>query len=171
MPMDSKQIDELLKKYWNCETSLDEEQLLREYFNGRNVPEQFNDASLLFQYFHNQKKKSVGDLAVDENLLAKPKQESKIRSSGWVYNTLRIAAGVLVLMTAIWFVRSEIRKSTPQEIVDTYDDPQLAFEETKRALLMISKGFGTAEQQAKKINLFNEAQDQIEGKVAQENNN
>jgi hypothetical protein len=169
--MDSKQIDELLKKYWNCETSLEEEQLLREYFNGRNVPEQFNDASLLFQYFYDQKKKSPGDLAVDENLLTKPKRESNIRSSGWVYNTLRIAAGVLVLMTAIWFVRSEIRKSTPQEIVDTYDDPQLAFEETKRALLMISKGFGTAEQQAKKINLFNEAQDQIEGNVQQENNN
>jgi hypothetical protein len=28
---------------------------------------------------------------------------------------------------------------------------------------MISRGFGTAEQQAKKINLFNEAQEQIQG--------
>jgi hypothetical protein len=169
--MDSKQIDELLKKYWNCETSLEEEQLLRDYFNGRNVPEQFKDASLLFQYFHDQKKKSASDLTIDQNILAKPKADNKVRSVTWAYNTLRIAAGVLVLMTAIWFVRSEIRKSTPQEMVDTYDDPQLAFEETKRALLMISKGFGTAEQQAKKINLFNEAQDQIEGKVQQENKN
>lgn len=162
--MDSKRIDELLSKYWNCETSLEEEQMLREYFNGKDIPEQFKEASPLFQYFQEQKKKSVGDQAFDESISLTPKVDGKVRSVNWVYNSLRIAAGVVVLMTAIWFVRSEIRRSTPQEIVDTYDDPQLAFEETKRALLMISKSFGTAEQQAKKINLFNEAQDQIEGK-------
>ena len=162
--MDSKRIDELLSKYWKCETSLEEEQLLREYFNTKDIPEQFKEASPLFQYFREQKKKSVGDLALDESISLQPKVDRKVRSLNWVYNSMRIAAGVLVLMTAIWFVRSEIRKNTPQEIVDTYDDPQLAFEETKRALLMISKSFGTAEQEAKKINLFNEAQDQIEGK-------
>lgn len=166
--MDSKRIDELLNKYWNCETSLEEEQLLKEYFNGQHIPEQFKEASPLFQYFLEQKKKSIGDLVFDERISVKPKTDRKVRSLRWVYNSMRIAAGVLVLMTAIWFVRSEIRKSTPQEIVDTYDDPQLAFEETKRALLMISKSFGTAEQQAKKINLFNEAQDQIEGKKQEE---
>ena len=74
---------------------------------------------------------------------------------------MRIAAGIVVLMAAIWFVRSEIRESTPQEIVDTYDNPKEAFEETKRALMMISKSFGKAEEQAKEINLFNEAQQQI----------
>jgi hypothetical protein len=47
---------------------------------------------------------------------------------------------------------------------DTYDDPQKALEETKKALLMISKGFGRAEQQAKKINLLNEAQEKIQTK-------
>ena len=65
-------------------------------------------------------------------------------------------------MVAVWFVRSEIRQTTPQELVDTYSDPELAFEETKKALLMISRSFGTAEEQAKKINLFNEAQQQIQ---------
>ena len=75
---------------------------------------------------------------------------------------MRIAAGIAVLMVAVWFIKTEVRKSTPQEIVDTYDDPQLAFEETKKALMMISKGFGQAEQEAKKINLFNEAQEEIQ---------
>ena len=49
-------------------------------------------------------------------------------------------------------------------MVDTYDDPKLAFEETKKALMMISKSFGTAEEQAKKINMFNEAQEEIQKK-------
>jgi hypothetical protein len=80
------------------------------------------------------------------------------------YNTMRIAAGLAVVFVATWFIRSEIRSSTPQEVVDTYDDPKLAFEETKKALLMISRSFGTAEEQAKKLNLFNEAQEEIQKK-------
>lgn len=78
-----------------------------------------------------------------------------------VYNTMRIAAGIAVLMVAIWLIRTEVRKSTPQEMLDTYNDPKLAFEETKKALMMISKSFGTAEEQAKKINLFNKAQEEV----------
>jgi hypothetical protein len=45
---------------------------------------------------------------------------------------------------------------------DTYSDPKLAFEETKKALMMISKGFTKAEQETRKINLFNEAQENIQ---------
>jgi len=83
---------------------------------------------------------------------------------------MRIAAGLAVLLMAVWFVRNEVRESTPQEVVDTYDDPQLAFEETKKALLMISKSFGTAEEQAKKINMFNEAQEEIQKKQKEKDN-
>jgi NAD(P)H-hydrate repair Nnr-like enzyme with NAD(P)H-hydrate dehydratase domain len=77
-------------------------------------------------------------------------------------NSMRIAAGIAVLMVAVYFIRTEVRKTTPQEIVDTYDDPKLAFEETKKALMMISKGFGKAEEGAKKINLLNEATEEIQ---------
>ncbi len=166
--MDSKRIEELLKKYWECETSLEEEQMLVDYFSSGNVPEQFKEASSLFQYFQHQKKKSLSDSSFDGYAFTKSKGENINRRVGWVYNSLRIAAGIIVLMTAIWLVRSEIRETIPQEMVDTYDDPQLAFEETKKALLIISKSFGTAEEQAKKINLFNEAQQQIEGKTNEE---
>jgi hypothetical protein len=77
---------------------------------------------------------------------------------------MRIAAGLAVVFVATWFIRTEVRKSTPQEIVDTYDDPKLAFEETKKALMMISRSFGTAETQAKKIDMFNEAREEIQKK-------
>jgi hypothetical protein len=75
---------------------------------------------------------------------------------------LRIAAGVAVLLAAVYFVRQELREDQAIAAEDTFEDPQQAFEETKKALLMISKGFGRAEQQAKKINMFNEAQEKIQ---------
>lgn len=161
--MDSKRIEELLSKYWNCETSLEEEKMLREFLIGQDVPEQFREASLLFQYFDAQRQQSLAESPFDQQTMTRMVGSTKSRVMSWVHSTLRIAAGIAVLATAVWFVRSEIRNDTPQEIIDTYSDPELAFEETKKALLMISKSFGTAEEQAKKINLFNEAQEKIEG--------
>lgn len=165
MLMDSNRLNELLNKYWNCETSLEEEQQLREHFKGRDIPEELKETAGLFRYFEESKKKSLSDISFDRTVIAKlhaPPKKGKV--ARLFYNSMRIAAGVAVVMVATWFIRTEVRKTTPQEVVDTYDDPKLAFEETKKALMMISKSFGTAEEQAKKINMFNEAQEEIQKK-------
>ena len=164
MPMDSKQINELLNRYWNCETSLEEEQQLREYFKSDDIPLEWRETAALFQYFEENKKKSLRDVSFDNQILEKVRPVAAGRVKKMFYNSMRIAAGLVVVMMSLWFIRNEVRKSTPQEMVDTYDDPKLAFEETKKALMMISKSFGTAEQQAKKLNLFNEAQEEIQKK-------
>jgi hypothetical protein len=162
--MDFNKIDELLNKYWNCETSLEEEEQLRAYFKSSHIPEQWKETASLFQYFETMKKKSLNDVAFEDTILKQTVAKPKGKVTRLFYNSMRIAAGVAVLATAVWFVRNEVRETTPQEMVDTYDDPKLAFEETKKALLMISKGFGTAEKETKKLNLFNKAQEEIKKK-------
>lgn len=163
--MDSKKIEELLKKYWDCETSLEEEQQLHAYFREGDFPEQLKETAELFRYFNDHKKKTLTDVSFDHDILKKVKTPAKSKMATLIYNTMRIAAGVIVLMVAVWLVRNEIRETTPREMVDTYNDPKLAFEETKKALMMISKSFGTAEEQAKKINLFNEAREEVQKKT------
>lgn len=160
--MDSKKIEELLQKYWNCETSLEEEQQLREYFRNEKGSEG-NEAATLFHYFEQQKNNTVNEQFEKEVLGQIKKPKGKV--TNLVQTSLRIAAGVAVLVVAVFFVRQEIRKSDTVAMEDTYDDPQKALEETKKALMMISKGFGRAEEQAKKINLLNEAQDKIQTKA------
>lgn len=158
--MDSKRIDELLARYWECETTLEEEQELQEYFNGGNVADEHLSTAPLFRFYRENKKKTV-DASFEQEVFRQVKAKSgKVRSL--FLNSMRIAAGIAVLMVAVYFIRTEVRKTTPQEIVDTYDDPKLAFEETKKALMMISKGFGKAEEGAKKINLLNEATEEIQ---------
>jgi hypothetical protein len=164
MPMDSKKIDELLNKYWECETSLEEEQQLREYFEGSNLPDQHKEAASLFRYFSQHKKKSMNEEGFEKHLLISAKSKSHGKVVQLLYNSMRIAAGIAVLVAAIYFVRKEIHESDPVAMEDTYDDPKLAFEETKKALMMISKGFTKAEQETRKINLFNEAQEEIQKK-------
>lgn len=160
--MDSEKINELLKKYWNCETTLEEEQQLQVYFRSSSVPESLKEAAALFTYFDHRRKKNLTDVSFDARVkkaLHKPKGQLMTLA----YNSMRIAAGVIVLVVAIWLVRMEVRKTSPlPETADTYNDPKLAFEETKKALMMISKSFSTAEEQAKKINLFNEAQKDLQ---------
>jgi len=157
--MDSEHIHALLEKYWRCETSLEEEQQLRTYFRRPDIPESLRETAALFRHLDESRNK-VLDSTFDKEVM---KRVSKTRTivRKWVYNSMRIAAGIVVVVMAVWLVRVEIRQSQPVSDQDTYSDPELAFEETKKALLMISKSFNLAEQQARKIQLFNEAQNEI----------
>lgn len=157
--MDSEKIDDLLKRYWSCETTVAEEQQLQAYFSEGKFPEHLQDTASLFRYFGEHRKKSIPDASFDSTL--KKKLRGRGKAATLVFNTMRIAAGIVVLLVAVWLVRTELRKSSPAEMADTYDDPKLAFEETKKALMMISKSFGTAEEHAKKINVFNDAQQEV----------
>ena len=54
--MDFKNMEQLLEKYWNCETSLEEEQQLRDFFKGNAIPEALNETASLFRFFEEEKK-------------------------------------------------------------------------------------------------------------------
>ncbi len=158
--MDSENIDKLLEKYWNGETSLEEEEALKAHFRTSPIPESLKETAALFRYFEERRQKELTDNSFDKQVLQKLRRP-KARTTTLLYNSMRIAAGIVVLILAVWLVRLEVRRSTPPEFADTYSDPGKAFEETKKALMMISRSFSTAEEQAKKINLFNEAQQEI----------
>lgn len=55
MRMDYNQLETLIKKYWDCETSLEEEERLREWFRAHEVPDRFKETAKLFSYFDEQK--------------------------------------------------------------------------------------------------------------------
>jgi len=165
--MDSKQIEQLLEKYWNCETSLEEEQYLRDYFKTETVSDSLRETAELFRYFDLQKKQQLNDTSFDHVVVKEIKANVPRGKGVKLYNYARIAAGVAVLAAATFFIRQEIRKSYPKEVADTYSDPKLAFEETKKALLMISKGFGKAQKETEKIKIFNEAEQKIRSEQTQ----
>jgi len=168
--MDSKQLEQLLEKYWNCETSLEEEKQLREHFRGE-VPKNLKETADLFRYFETQQTQTVVGSDFDAVVRKKIKQlQPQGKSVSMVFNFARIAAGLLVVITATYFVRQEVRKAYPPEIVDTYSDPRLALEETKKALMMISKGFNKAQKEAGKIKVFNEAEEKLQKQGKTEEN-
>jgi hypothetical protein len=161
--MDSERIKELLQKYWDCQTTLEEEKTLRDYFHKESVPSDLKEAAALFQYFNEQRQRNLTDVAFDTNLKRKLQPAGgKVRSL--IFNSLKIAAGISVVVASFWLVRSQLRSTAKEELVDTYDDPKKAFEETKKALQLISKNFGKAQKASANINLINEATDKLQAK-------
>lgn len=156
--MDLDKINQLLQKYWNAETSLEEEEQLKAFFAREPVPEHLKEMAGLFRYFEAQKKMVVDDSTFDKTIKKKLQPEGKTIS---MVQVARIAAGIFVVIAATFFVRQEIRKAYPDEPDDTYTDPKVAFEETKKALMMISKGFNKAQKETGKLNLLNEATDKL----------
>ena len=165
--MDSR-IEQLLEKYWKCETSLEEEKELRSFFSENSVPDELRETAMLFKYFKVQKEQSVDEVEFVKKVKAKTTIEKQGKTIKMIFTSAKIAAGVVVLLAASFLVRQEIRKSYPVEVADTYSDPQLAFEETKKALMMISRTFGKAKEEAGKIKVFSEAEQIIQRGASKE---
>ncbi|MGN1375062.1 MAG: pyruvate ferredoxin oxidoreductase [Prevotella sp.] len=57
--MDYKYIEQLLERYWNCETSLEEEQILRSFFSQKDVPSELLQYRNLFTYINDDMNTNV----------------------------------------------------------------------------------------------------------------
>ena len=52
--MDYKYIEQLVERYWNCETTTEEERILRTFFSQKDVPVQLLQYRDLFAYQQQQ---------------------------------------------------------------------------------------------------------------------
>lgn len=67
--MDYKYIEQLLERYWVCETTLEEEEILRAFFCQKDVPENLLPYRSLFVYEHEEKKMDVLGDDFDQKML------------------------------------------------------------------------------------------------------
>ncbi len=59
--MDAKYIEQLLERYWQCETTLEEEAKLRDFFSGDNIPARLLRYKDLFVYQQLQQEERLGE--------------------------------------------------------------------------------------------------------------
>lgn len=150
----------LIEKYFEGETSLEEEVQLREYFNHGQVADELKMYQPLFQHFASEQEQVVSD-GFDEALFHKMEaSEAKIvKMRAWPKQLLRIAAIGAVLVVAMIFLQRSNQKPAQVASVDwsKYEitDEKLAYEETVKALKLLSsklnKGTKKATQEVEKM--------------------
>ncbi|MBF2707622.1 hypothetical protein [Flavobacterium soyangense] len=128
--MESNKIESLLEKYFRGETSISEEIELRDYFSSLNVSPNIEQYKPLFDYLI---------LAKEQNF----EQEMVLKSTKRNLTWLSIAASVVVLLgigTYSYFNYNNVNQDTD---LGTYDNPEIAFRETQKALSMLSTHLNT----------------------------
>jgi hypothetical protein len=136
--MEYQEIEELLNRYLEGESSLEEEALLKDFFSQPGMDAKYREYQEMFRYYAAARQEAVPPFETEKelNLLMEKewKKETQTRFSR-VYAWVGSAAAVLVLSFGLFQYLDK-----PKPIVqDTFTDSRLAYIETKRALLKVSK--------------------------------
>lgn len=106
--MDYKYIEQLLERYWDCETSLEEEQILRSFFNQKDIPAELIQYKEFFVYETESKAERLGE-DFDKRIMqmvATPKQVSISRTT-WrqrltpLFNAAAVVAVIVTVGNAM----------------------------------------------------------------------
>jgi len=138
--METNEIKQLLEKYYEGSTTIAEEQILKDYFQDQSVAAGLETDKELFLYTTSESKTIILNSLLEDkliNLIDKQESNSKnVRRFPLGYRIAGIAAS-LAIIVACYFTM--IKSNHKIAFKDTYSNPQLAYAETKRALLYISE--------------------------------
>jgi hypothetical protein len=164
--MDLDRVKILLERYWNCASTIEEENELRVLLNSEDVPSELEESAALFKYFESQRQTTL-DNKFDDAIVDKIKHQKTpiLRSlNSGLQNYMRVAAAVLVIIAASLVFRMEMwQGDRPSNLLveDTYKTPEEAYEETKRAFMLIAEKMNSGRKQAEKIGILNKAENKI----------
>ena len=159
----SFEIEKLLSKYWKNETSLQEEEQLRSFFNQQHVADHLKKYQSLFVYQALEKQKRVSENFENDVLERIRQYEEPMKPSiaRTFSNSWMKYAAIFILGFAV-FLGYQSWKGNQIEhfaLEDTEQTPEEALKETKKALLLISAHLNKGEEQVTKLATFNSVQE------------
>lgn len=146
--MNNQKLEILLHRYFEGETSLEEEQLLKQYFLDEEVPPHLRKYRSLFVMFHDEAHRTTSKEASIE------KPETPWYQRDWWRNAA-VAASVVILLGLGLFIDSHLQKVSDQEVV-------AAYKKTHEAILRASSYLATGKEEAKHLQHFNKAIEQVQ---------
>ena len=134
--MDYAMINELLNKYWLCETSLEEERELRRFFASEEVPEHL----LAYKaWFCGRDEAAIPVLGADfdKRILKKIKPKERLSFHLGRRYVTGIAASLAILVAASLYVYNQTDWADPS-YQDTYQTPEEALRAAQVSLSIVS---------------------------------
>jgi len=137
-------IETLLDNYFDGNTSLQEEIILKEYFAKKDVPEHLQQYQAMFAYFAQNKKEKA-----PQNIQVKPKE--KTLNFSW----LPKVAVVLLLLAFGYFLFLKRQSDAEKK------EAQIAFLETQKALKLVSQTLNKGNYAVSYLNEFESSKKKI----------
>ncbi|MGD0757170.1 MAG: hypothetical protein ABR927_19160 [Bacteroidales bacterium] len=134
--MNEEELKRLIEKYYNGESTEEEERTLRDYFRKNNIPEGYEAEKLIFSYYTETVEVPEPSIDFEARILAGIDASEMNRGSGkmkkYLLPLLSAAAGLLILTGSYFFFfnRAETR--------DSFTDPEIAYAETIKILRDVS---------------------------------
>ena len=131
--MRPERIAALLEKYWQAETTVEEERILAEYFRSPDVPPEWESHRELFSFFSQEAQVKPGEY-LEERIMQHIHPRRHL--AWWA------AAAVIILLLGLIPLLQPERVHVGQKtyaLADTYDDPQQALAAVQKALFTVSK--------------------------------
>lgn len=164
--MDYREARVLLNKYWEAETTLEEERKLKVFFasHEEQLPTDLSEAAPLFNFYHEEAAVKMPEWEAPSPWESKKgtvirQGRLRIARNYWEY-----AAIFVLVLSSIWLLRPTAHNADKQVAVqDTYDDPQQAMIATQKALEILASNLNKGKNEMQKLALFNEARQKVEG--------
>lgn len=146
--MDYKYIEQLLERYWDCQTSVWEEQILRSFFSQEDIPVHLLPYREVFAYQHAQQELKISE-DFEERILAivdAPVVKARKMTFTSRFMPLMKAAAMVAMVLTLGNVAQRSFLTDDQldynydTYQDTYKDPQVAYEQLSSAIMKVSEG-------------------------------
>jgi hypothetical protein len=128
-------MNELLEKYWEGRTTLQEEKQLKAYFKGDHVAQEHAVYRSLFQGL--EQERSIEDEGFDAFAKVKSQQSDNHIFKRRTWTGIAVAASVSLMIA----VGSGYYLQEPEADLGTYETPEEAYAATVAALQMVSSKF------------------------------
>lgn len=156
--MDLK-LEKLVDKYIEGISTDEEEAILREQLKKPGLTADLKSLADLFAFYESERRIAPLDDRFDKQLLKKIEKSQNPARLGLLWKMAGIAAAILMIVSLSYVAFNE--EPLPAVAEDTYTDPKKAFEETKKALMMLSSRLNEGAKQVEKLETFQEVQEEI----------
>ena len=152
--MTTKEIEAILAKYYDGNSTLQEEHQLKEFFLRTDIPEHLLEHKPIFG-FHQEERDVVTSEAFEtafEEKLRQGKVVSLINRRRKITYALSIAASIVLVAGLI--ITFQLGMFAPSQPFGTISDPDLAYVEARNALFAVSEKFNSGIDQASQLETF-----------------
>ena len=124
--MDYKYINQLLERYWRCETSIEEEDILKAFFSQKDVPVELLRYKDLFTYELSETKQDVLGEDFDAKILAMTEESTPVKAkvismTQRLRPLVKAAAAVAIILTLVNALQVPFANNNNGNAINYYD--------------------------------------------------